>query len=345
MITRTRHPFLDILKAYAIIFVILGHCIQYGSGQTFVDNHHFYENVFFQVIYSFHMPLFMLISGFLFGFSIKKGWGRNIRNKIHSLLVPSFVWAVLFCALAMCDKMVHNETITFWIGVKNYLMTALFSFWFLWAIFGCSLLVSFVNRFFKDSIWVYFFIFIASFFITDSYNFGMYKYMYLYFLAGYFFQKLNWKESVGVYLKKSSYCIAMGLLFCIALYFYTPECFIYTTGHCLIGKDMLYQLGIDIYRYLIGFLGSAFLVSLIHKLSSCCRMPSILNTIGKETLGIYIISSLINVHLLYRITCGLNGPNFIIICIECIAILLCCHVTICMIHKSKLLSRYLLGVR
>jgi hypothetical protein len=41
----------------------------------------------------------------------------------------------------------------------------------------------------------------------------------------------------------------------------------------------------------------------------------------------------------------LNGPNFIFLVIESITILLCCHIAICMIQKSRLLNRYLLGAR
>lgn len=52
----TRNPFLDILKAYAIILVVWGHCIQYGAGQAYGDNNLYYENVVFQTIYSFYMP-------------------------------------------------------------------------------------------------------------------------------------------------------------------------------------------------------------------------------------------------------------------------------------------------
>ena len=198
MTTRTRNPFLDALKAYSILLVVFGHCIQYGSGHTFVENNLYFENVFFQAIYSFHMPLFMLISGFLFGFSVKKGWVENIRKKFHSLLVPAFVWAILSVALAMAHKFVHNEPITLLVFAKSYLTSALFSLWFLWALFGCSLLVALVNRFCKDSIWIYAAIFIASFFIPDSFSFGLYKYMYPYFLAGYFFQKLNCSQIVAL---------------------------------------------------------------------------------------------------------------------------------------------------
>lgn len=55
---KQRLYYLDALKGILIILVILGHSIQYKM----MDYQH---DVLFRVIYSFHMPLFFLISGFL----------------------------------------------------------------------------------------------------------------------------------------------------------------------------------------------------------------------------------------------------------------------------------------
>lgn len=60
---------LDIIKGIAIILVVMGHCIQYGSGNDYYTSALFFEENIFKFIYSFHMPLFMLISGYVFGFS------------------------------------------------------------------------------------------------------------------------------------------------------------------------------------------------------------------------------------------------------------------------------------
>ena len=63
-----RNLYIDLIKGIAIITVIIGHLIQYTS----VGNFNFYENYIYKFIYSFHMPLFMLISGYLFYFSLIK---------------------------------------------------------------------------------------------------------------------------------------------------------------------------------------------------------------------------------------------------------------------------------
>lgn len=48
----------DILKAIAIFFVIVGHTIQYLGPTDGMDS------LIFGIIYSFHMPLFVAISGY-----------------------------------------------------------------------------------------------------------------------------------------------------------------------------------------------------------------------------------------------------------------------------------------
>ena len=49
---------LDNLKWFLILLVVLGHAIQH----TYAD---FGQNCLFRAIYSFHMPAFMAVSGYL----------------------------------------------------------------------------------------------------------------------------------------------------------------------------------------------------------------------------------------------------------------------------------------
>ncbi len=59
--TIRRNDAVDSIKAFTIICVVLGHCIQYGSGSLYLGKSLYFENLLFKTIYSFHMPLFMLI--------------------------------------------------------------------------------------------------------------------------------------------------------------------------------------------------------------------------------------------------------------------------------------------
>lgn len=87
-----RLEYLDICKAMAIILVVMGHVLQYSFyGNT--------KEVLFNSIYSFHMPLFVLLSGYsvLNGklpYTIKEGV-VFITKRARSLLLPFVVWGIL----------------------------------------------------------------------------------------------------------------------------------------------------------------------------------------------------------------------------------------------------------
>ena len=88
-----RNIYIDFVKGIAIVLVVLGHCIQYGSGHVYLFEEEFFNNSLYKLIYSFHMPLFILISGFLFAYSCEK---YNIKgfiwNRLKGLCVPILFW-------------------------------------------------------------------------------------------------------------------------------------------------------------------------------------------------------------------------------------------------------------
>lgn len=57
-----RNLFIDALRGISIFLVLWGHSIQYFSAGEI----NYFNNFVFRFIYSFHMPLFFLISGYVF---------------------------------------------------------------------------------------------------------------------------------------------------------------------------------------------------------------------------------------------------------------------------------------
>lgn len=66
----------DILKCYTIFGVMWGHCIQYFTSGSFA------ADPVFRVIYSFHMPLFMMISGYFSWQSMDLPLGRFFEKSL-----------------------------------------------------------------------------------------------------------------------------------------------------------------------------------------------------------------------------------------------------------------------
>jgi fucose 4-O-acetylase-like acetyltransferase len=81
-----RLHWIDALKGFGIILVVFGHYVLPIALDTY--------------IFSFHMPLFFFISGFLFNFpKYAESTANFVKGRLFSIIVPYFGFAVLTCLL------------------------------------------------------------------------------------------------------------------------------------------------------------------------------------------------------------------------------------------------------
>lgn len=127
-----RIAIIDALKGYAIILVILGHMIVY----TKPDN--FESNFLFPLIYSFHMPLLLALSGYLvYSKSINYVWAF-ITKKFKGLFIPYLVWNII--GLLIVDSFLTKQNIFQKIIESFYIYSNL---WFLPVLFFSFILLIF----------------------------------------------------------------------------------------------------------------------------------------------------------------------------------------------------------
>ncbi len=88
---KIRIDYIDEIRGLAILLVVMGHIIQFNGIST--------NNPVFEFIYSFHMPLFFAISGYI---TQKVTHINNInqyilfiKKKCRSLIVPLLTWSLL----------------------------------------------------------------------------------------------------------------------------------------------------------------------------------------------------------------------------------------------------------
>ena len=102
---RQRIDYIDAIRGFAIILVVMGHAIAW----SYTDWHevclfspiqpvnYMVGGVIWQVIYSFHIALFFMVSGFLSGdLMVSKNniWGK-VKNKTIRLMIPYLVTGYL----------------------------------------------------------------------------------------------------------------------------------------------------------------------------------------------------------------------------------------------------------
>lgn len=351
-----RSIYLDLIKAIAIILVVFGHCIQYGSGSEFYLSESYFGNWIFKCIYSFHMPLFALISGYLFYFSLsRRGSILSLKREIVSVLIPVLAWSASYYLVFHSHEIIEYGIAVY---IKNLIRYSLTGIWFLWAVFWCAIAVILVNVLFKDKLIAYVVLLIALIFIPEKLNSYCYVYLYPYFVCGYLWNKHNLQYTVR---KLFSTKWIIPLLCLLALWIglltrFNYNSYIYTTHISLSGKSWMTQLSIDLYRWFIGFIGSALILvggvflneayvktKLENKFCIINGFFDGLSYVGRHTLGVYCISFYLN-NLLYLI-CESVSYSLLLIFFETVFMLAISIFFDWLIGRNELFRRIYLGGR
>ena len=347
-----RNKEIDIIKGIATLLVLWGHSIQYFS----LDNFSFYENWMFRGIYSFHMPLFMLVSGYLFYYSKKRHSLRNLCiSRIKSLGVPLIIWGGCFGLLTQSVRLiVHREPISYYDLGKELLAN-----WFIWSVLIISINVAVIenvcNILYKKIIAYALSTIFLSILPCSENN----LFMFPFFVFGYYANKN--KILFRKICQDKRMHLSIPILFIISLRFYDTDDFVYISGvnPFISTEGFSKQIGIDIYRWYIGLIGSIAIIIAVKYIvdlaSETNRLVIWVERVGQYSLQIYLLQRILLEILGYHIaqTIFLNiGYNPLILNIQIynllitplIAIIYAC-IILCIIKvfiKLKL-SKYLFG--
>lgn len=140
--THERIEWIDIGKGVGIVLVTFGH-LRNGDGQSVwlpaLDS-------LIAAIYLFHMPLFYLLGGLTF--SMRSGFKAFLKRKIHTLLVPYYVFSLYFVAKPVAVLLIPSMRDTFQTshdyGLAHQFIDVLImgnGLWFLMAFFVAEIIM------------------------------------------------------------------------------------------------------------------------------------------------------------------------------------------------------------
>lgn len=131
----SRNITFDIMKGFLIILVVIGHAIQVTYRSTDMN---VWLNPVFNFIYTFHMPLFIFVSGIFFKSSLRLCLADFVKKKAKRLLLPTMVFTSILLSIyvlingsgSLQLKFVYAQFQYYWFCICLFILTLLHFFFY-----------------------------------------------------------------------------------------------------------------------------------------------------------------------------------------------------------------------
>ena len=265
--TKNRDYLFDNLKGISIFLVVFGHLIEQINSPFTIT--------IYKIIYLFHMPLFIFISGYFARYNFKK-----IATKI---LLPYIIFQTLFTIFEIIFSSPQIDVL--------YILKPKWIMWFLFALFLWKMSIFFIEKI-KKALPI---IIVIS--IIISLVFGFLKFdgyvlslsrtvvFYPYFLIGYYFKQINFLNINFFKSIHTKVCFAVFAVASIVTHF---ALFSNVSEQGLYGALNYWQLSnygvaYRLYGYICAMLIIMFLMLVMSK------NKNIFSLCGRESFIIYIL--------------------------------------------------------
>lgn len=273
---KKRIEYLDQLKAIAIIFVVIGHSIENNTLESS-------QSPLFSWIYSFHMPLFMFISGYVAFKTMRINTFTEffpyIKGRALTLLVPYFMWSVVIKNFFFVSKMNTNILKEIVLAATTWNV-----YWFLFVLFVLTIIYTIffiiskkINT--NNNIIIELLIFIVTTLLlvvikmlhifTPVVDINTYLLYFFYFFTGHFVAKFYILSNI--FLEKRMFAI-----FALAFILFS-------------GRYNFHDLGVPnkIIKTIVSISAIASLYYIVNKANWSPIVAKYLKIIGQNTLAIY----------------------------------------------------------
>ena len=315
-----REKWVDYTKIFACILVVLGHLLQ-GLDKANIE---WNESLYYYIdkfIYIFHMPLFMCLSGYLYGkytkLTSKKEYFLFLKKKLINLGIPYLTFYLLYVLV----NMVFSSSVNSQKGIQdilNIFTNPIAPFWFLYILFFIFVLVPIIERVCKNNKTIIFAIFIilhviGTFFDTGIYLFDQLMSFTVYFYLGVVFnEKMNRENKSVTMIANTIIFIVFGILYC------------YLLKNNIINTELLLLI-----KFALAVYGTLVSIQIFKHMERYMLNNDTINYIAKYTFPIFLMHTMFSagirivllkigvndfyIHFIFGLVLGIIGPIVIAI--------------------------------
>lgn len=240
------------VKVITTILVVLAHVTRFYTigGGVIKINYNFFLHYVTSFIYSFHMPLFICVSGAIFSFCVNK---RNkykefdvfVLKKIKRLMIPYFVFGIFWVTPVMYILKLTDKNPQNYIWDNIILSFDARHLWFLWTLFVIFVLFWCAFQYLnseKANIFLGILLFLMAMIsnkVPQIFQIQNICYYSFFFWVGYVFDKK--KEQIDQFLQKKKWLLVLEWAFIsfVVLYTYNRVLNLITA---IFGMLFLYQI-------------------------------------------------------------------------------------------------------
>ena len=300
-----RNDFADYLKGSLICLGVWGHLIQYVGCQS--QEIHYLDPVF-KAIYTFHMPLFMAVSGYLsYPAIVRDELWPCLWRRFRQVVVPALCWLPIYVFAKLLMFMGETGSITD--GGRAFhswlvpFRPGPYNLWFLWAIFAATVVVATLRKFRLDRLEFFLVATVAMLFAPEGGGIYLIKFMLPFFCLGYTLAK---GDQIRIPSTIPPLWVAIAWGFGIGCYWlWTPDTYVYTTRMWPAPAN-LHNIAL---RYFAGVVISIIFVQTLFWIYRRVKSP-VLSLWGRRSLDIYILHILLLGIVEAFVHPGMDSPWF-----------------------------------
>lgn len=261
----------DVVKCVAIFLVVWGHAL---SSFDMMHTHCAYLHRF---IYSFHMPLFMMVSGFFSASSFQLNSRSFLIKKAKQLLLPALSWSLITCVYIVIVNGADFHSV-FYEFVGNS--------WFLKTLFACFVWVYVAKCWLKNDL-LAFVLSCSIAFVMPPGSFLQFNWLLPFFWGGYFFHK--YQNAIMAHMK-----VILTAIFAVVLtLFYLKNTFYITHVIHIDSSALIKNHTALIVSFLWAATVSLTIILLVHLLvKKDNSIVKVMAFVGRYTLAIYVIQTI-----------------------------------------------------
>lgn len=330
--------YLDAIKAVLIFLVIWGHSIQYTNITEDLSN------PIASFIYSFHMPMFMAISGIFFHKVLSKNYKTAIKEKSIQLLLPSTLLLLLLFSAIFIHKPRSLQDSLFWLWIARP--------WYVYTLFAC-IIASYICIRLTPKTHLGFLLAFCFFCLIPDIS-AREIFMLPYFALGYYWNLYKnyitpQYENITLVSSTIFYGVLMLTYFNSGGYdiYHSPWILWTVKNFSLANCD----INVAVIRFLTGLTGTVSIFLFLKKIFSTsiginfCKCFFV-SFVGRNTLGLYLYQiAIFTVYMGFanEVTRTLSYGRSYLPPLISVVILLLLTFIIKVIRKSKTLTYFLLG--